>query len=65
MREYQEAIESFDKAIEINPKNANVWNIKGNSFYAIRKYQEAIDSYDKAIEINPNYAEAWYNKGIF
>ena len=33
---------SYDKAIEINPKNGDYWNNKGNAFYALNKYEEAL-----------------------
>jgi tetratricopeptide (TPR) repeat protein len=59
---YQEAIDSYDKAIGINPKYAEAWNNKGVALGSLSKYQEAIESFDKAIEINPNNADAWYNR---
>ena len=61
---YQQAIECFDKAIEINPNDVNIWNSKGTAFHYQSKYQQAIECFDKAIEINPNDADAWYNKGV-
>ena len=33
---------SYDKAIEINLKDGNYWNNKGNSFYDLNKYEEAL-----------------------
>ena len=33
---------SYDKAIEINPKDGNYWNYKGIAFYALNKYEEAL-----------------------
>ena len=33
---------SYNKAIEINPKDGNYWNNKGNSFYDLNKYEEAL-----------------------
>ena len=34
---------SFDKAIEINPKNGNYWNYKGNALKNLNKYEEALE----------------------
>ena len=53
---HQEAIKYYDKAIEIDPNNANAWNNKGLALDNLGKYEEAIKCYDKAIEIDPNYA---------
>ena len=33
---------SYDKAIEINPKDGNYWNRKGKAFYDLHKYEEAL-----------------------
>lgn len=57
------ALESFDKAIAINPDSATAWSYRGSALLSLDRYSEAIDSYDKAIAINPNYAAAWYNRG--
>jgi Tfp pilus assembly protein PilF len=64
MNKYDEAIECYNKALEINPKYAEAWNNKGNAYFDMNKYDEAIECYNKALEINPKYAEAWYNKGL-
>jgi len=61
---YDEAIECYDKAIEIDPNNSVVWNNKGLALNSLGKYDEAITSYDMAIKIDPNDADAWNNKGL-
>ena len=61
---YEEAVASFDKAIEIKPEFADVWNSKGEALRALKKYEEAIASYDKAIETDPKNADACVNKGF-
>ncbi|CAD8214737.1 unnamed protein product [Paramecium octaurelia] len=63
LKKYQEAIECYDKAISINPKQDLAWNNKGNSLNNLNKYEEAIECYDKAISINPKLDLAWNNKG--
>jgi tetratricopeptide (TPR) repeat protein len=57
------ALESFDKAIAINPDSATTWNYRGNALMSLDRYKEAIDSFDKAIAIKPDYASPWYNRG--
>jgi Flp pilus assembly protein TadD len=42
---------SCDKALEIEPRNANAWNHNGLSLAELRLHQEAASSYDKALEI--------------
>ncbi len=60
---YSEAIDCFDKAIELNPNHARAYSNKGNALYDLDNYSEAIDCFDKAIELNPNHAHAYSNKG--
>jgi tetratricopeptide (TPR) repeat protein len=64
INDYQNAIDSFDKAIRLNPNYALAWYNKGVALNNLGKGKEAIKCYDKAIQINRNYALAWYNKGV-
>lgn len=59
-----EAKNYFDKAIELNPKNAEAHINKGISLARMGKYKDAIIEYDKALEINPYKDKVYYNKGI-
>jgi tetratricopeptide (TPR) repeat protein len=59
---YEEAIKCYDKAIEIEPNNAEAWNNKGIVLGRLSNYEEAIACYDKAIELNPTDGRAWYNR---
>jgi tetratricopeptide (TPR) repeat protein len=64
LRKYNEAIECYDKALEIDPKYVYALNNKGLALDNLRKYNEAIECYDKALKIDPKYAWAWLNKGL-
>ena len=45
---YEEAIECYDKAIELDPDYADAWKHKGDALYELGRYEEAIECYDKA-----------------
>ena len=60
---YDEAIQAYDRAIELEPKNIDAWNNRGEAFHNQAKFDEAIRCFDKAIEIDPQYAAAWNNEG--
>ncbi len=62
-RQYEEAIASYDKAVEIQPNLDAAWNNRGFALDELGRNEEAIASYDKAVEIKPNKDEAWYNRG--
>jgi tetratricopeptide (TPR) repeat protein len=50
---YEEAINNFTKAIELDPKDASVYNNRGNAYANLNKYEEALNDYNKAIELDP------------
>ena len=60
---YEEAIASYDQAIEIQPDYALAWYNRGVALEKLEKYEDAIASYDQAIKFQPDYAFAWHNRG--
>ena len=63
LKRYEDAIASYNKAIEIDINYAEIHNNKGNALKSLERYDEAIESYDKAIKIKSDYAFAYNNKG--
>ncbi len=61
---YEEAIEYYNKALEMEPGYKWAWNNKGLALYNLKKYEESINCYDGAIKIDPDNVEAWNNKGV-
>ena len=61
--EYQQAIDCYNKAIELDPEDADTYNNKGIALKSLGEYQQAIDCYDKAIKLKPDDLKAYYNKG--
>ena len=60
---WNEALNAYDKAIELNPNDASAYNNRGLAYSNLGKYKQAILSYDRAIELNPKDADAYYNRG--
>jgi tetratricopeptide (TPR) repeat protein len=58
-----EAIASFDKAIEFQPDKYEAWNNRGVTLSNLGRFDEAIASFDKAIEFIPDKHEFWYSRG--
>lgn len=61
---YEEALNAFDKVIEVRPDYANAWYYKGLALGGLDRNEEALKAHDKAIELNPDYANAWINRGV-
>ena len=60
---FDEAIQSYDKAIEIEPYRVEPRLNKGYALGKLGKIEEEIRCYESAIAIDPNSALVWYNKG--
>lgn len=60
---FEEALEVYDRAINLRPDYAEVWQEKAKTLYELKKYQESQSAYDKAIELKPEYLEAWTGRG--
>jgi antitoxin component YwqK of YwqJK toxin-antitoxin module len=59
-----EAIAFYTKAIDINPKIAELYFNRGATKSRKFDMDGAIADYDKAIELNPEYKEAYANRGV-
>ena len=60
---YEEAIASYDQAIELNPKCHEAWCGRGNMLGHLGRDEEMILSYDKALEIEPDDYYLWNVRG--
>jgi len=58
-KEYEKAIEIYQKYLEISPQNLNVLYNLGIIYYTKKDYDNAISSFEKILEIQPE------NKEIF
>ena len=63
LKEYDNAILYFQKAIQLNPQYSNAYINLGNVYYEKHIPDKAIQLYEKAIELNPQNAPAYENMG--
>ena len=64
LKQYERAIEDFNKAIELDPNLADGYYNRGFTYHELKQYERAIEDYNKAIELNPKYAVAYNNRGL-
>ena len=57
----EEAIDFFNKAIQIQPYYADAHNNLGTALSGLGKIIEAINSYKEAIKLQPDYIKALIN----
>jgi tetratricopeptide (TPR) repeat protein len=59
----EEALQCFDKALAIDPKDAKAWALKGATLGMLSRHQEALQCLDKALELDPRDVDAWNYRG--
>jgi tetratricopeptide (TPR) repeat protein len=59
----EEALASYDKAIEFKLDYAEAFYNRGIVFNELNRLDEALATYEKAIQLKPEYAEAHSNRG--
>ncbi|AFZ34204.1 Tetratricopeptide TPR_1 repeat-containing protein [Stanieria cyanosphaera PCC 7437] len=61
--DFDGAVMSWEKALEINPNLSAAWHNRGSALGRLGKYSEAIESFDQALVIDPNNYQAWNDRG--
>jgi tetratricopeptide (TPR) repeat protein len=61
---YNESLQAYSRAIELDPNDSEAWNNKGIDEGLLGRYDEALKSFENAVAINDSYAQAWYNMGV-
>ena len=58
------ALKDYEKAIQINPKNAIAYYNRGLLYQEQKKWDLALHDYNKAIQINPKNGDVYNNRGL-
>ncbi|PSB04388.1 tetratricopeptide repeat-containing S1 family peptidase [Merismopedia glauca] len=61
--DYQGAIATYGKIIDLKPQNARAYINRGSARAQIKDYQGAIADFDAALKLNPKDALAYANRG--
>jgi tetratricopeptide (TPR) repeat protein len=61
----KEALAKIDKAIAADPKNANLYAVKGSLLDQAKQPAQALEAYKKAVEIEPENFDANFNLGVY
>lgn len=65
VKDYQQALVWFDRALEIRPQDYQVWYNRGNlQLQGLNNPTEALKSFQKATTINPDFYPAWLGQGF-
>lgn len=56
-----EAVETYEIAVEVNPSNDSVWNNLGLEHVKRQDYRKAVECYKRAIQIDDKSGTVWHN----
>jgi tetratricopeptide (TPR) repeat protein len=60
---YQQALEDFDRAIELDPTFAEAYWGRGKTYRELGNNPQAIKDFDRAIELEPKFSETYWDRG--
>lgn len=63
-RSYQEALDLYVQALDLNQSNAAAWTRKAFTLVQMEKYRDALDAFDGLLRVNRSNKEALNNKGV-
>jgi Flp pilus assembly protein TadD len=61
---YAEAIDEFNKGLELDPEQVVLVARVGDTYLQMKKYEDALAFYEKAIELDPTEPKYLNNKGV-
>ncbi|KAL3945877.1 MAG: hypothetical protein SGBAC_000028 [Bacillariaceae sp.] len=64
IRDYDNAADSFRKALEVRPDDYQLYNKLGATLANGSQSDKALPAYHRALKIKPKYARAWLNMAI-
>ncbi|HYA13203.1 MAG TPA: tetratricopeptide repeat protein [Syntrophales bacterium] len=62
-KQYPQAIEQFNKAIDLDSKAITPYILRGSAFIQMKEYEKAIDNFNQAIAAMPKEAAAYFHRG--
>jgi peroxin-5 len=63
-RDYDAAVDAFQRAIDMRPDDYQLWNKLGATLANGNQSAKALPAYHKALQLKPKYARVWLNMAI-
>lgn len=63
-KDFDAALEIFERVLAANPDIPEAWNNKGVTLYGLGRIEEAGESYDRCLALDPENLDALRNKGF-
>ena len=59
MQRFDEALEAYKRAIELDPTEVWPWRKKGDSLFRLDRFNEALEAHEHGLAIEPNTLSLW------
>jgi serine/threonine protein kinase len=63
-QQYTQALQAYEEALRIDPRNFHAWNGKGTALYSQGNYKKAFEAYQRATEIDLDNPVVWVSAGL-
>ncbi|MBZ5538361.1 MAG: tetratricopeptide repeat protein [Acidobacteriia bacterium] len=63
-KRYKDAIDWYEKALKLNPKNPDVETDMGTAYYYVGDFNSALSHFDSSLRIDPRHIQTIHNKFI-
>jgi tetratricopeptide (TPR) repeat protein/tRNA A-37 threonylcarbamoyl transferase component Bud32 len=63
LRHYEDAFADCAKALDLDPREATAWCVRGRLYLATGRPAEALADFSKAIDLDPGQANFWNDRG--
>ncbi|BAZ04016.1 tetratricopeptide repeat protein [Calothrix sp. NIES-3974] len=64
LNRYEDALQAYNKALEMRDNFPQAWYGKGKVLSALKRDREALAAYDRAIQLEPDLLDAWGERGL-
>lgn len=62
-QQFDQAVEYFDRLIEINPEHPSAYNARGVAFFELGQWDQAIESFTASIALDSTSYKPFFNRG--
>ena len=64
LSQYDKALEDFNAAIEMQPKDTRVYTNRGLAYRMLKEKTKALNDFNKSLELNPLWADTFYGRSL-
>jgi Flp pilus assembly protein TadD len=50
---FDRALDYFEQALQLDPKNPDLWNYKGTALRSLGRYEESMDCFNNSLKLDP------------